>query len=387
VKLLRVICSINPASGGPVEGLKSSSLALTKLGHNTEVACLDSSEAPWLKSFPLKVYALGPGLGKYNFSSKFVPWMRVHTSDYDCIIVDGIWQYSSFGTWLALRNTQIPYFVYPHGMLDPWFKRTYPLKHLKKWLYWPWADYRVLRDARAVLFTCYEEQILARQSFWLYQCNEVIAGYGTACPTGDAAHQRHIFLSQFPELQHKHLVLFLGRIHPKKGCDLLIESFARVANSDKTLHLVMAGPDQISWQKQLQKLAEQLKIDHRITWTGQLTGDSKWGALHAADVFVLPSHQENFGVAVAEAMACGVPVLISHKVNIWREILADEAGFAANDDLEGITDLLQNWLSLSTNEKLLIKQRAKQCFMKRFEIDQVARGIINALNSYGVGGE
>jgi hypothetical protein len=74
---------------------------------------------------------------------------------------------TAFATWRALHGTDIPYFVYPHGMLDPWFKRTYPLKHLKKWTYWPWADYRVLRDARAVLFTTEQERLLARQSFWL----------------------------------------------------------------------------------------------------------------------------------------------------------------------------------------------------------------------------
>ena len=78
--------------------------------------------------------------------------------------------------WLALESLRKQgfhtpaYFVFTHGMLDPWFKRTYPLKHLKKWLYWPWAEYRVLRDAQAVLFTCEEERILARQSFWLYKC-------------------------------------------------------------------------------------------------------------------------------------------------------------------------------------------------------------------------
>ena len=70
-------------------------------------------------------------------------------------------------------------------MLDPWFKKQYPLKHLKKWMYWPWAEYRVLRDAQAVLFTCEEERVLARESFWLYRCNEVVVSYGTAKPKGD----------------------------------------------------------------------------------------------------------------------------------------------------------------------------------------------------------
>ena len=85
------------------------------------------------------------------------------------MIVNGIWQYNSFGAWRVTPHSSTPYVVVTHGMLDPWFKRAFPFKHLKKWLFWPWADYRVLRDAAAVLFTSEEERRLATQSFWLYR--------------------------------------------------------------------------------------------------------------------------------------------------------------------------------------------------------------------------
>lgn len=140
---------------------------------------------------------------------------------------------------------------------------------------------------------------------------------GTATPAGDSQAQRQIFLDHFPQLDNKRLLLFLSRIHVKKGCDLLIEAFAEVA-SDDSLHLVIAGPDQIGWQADLQKQAKQLGIEQKITWTGMLSGDLKWGAFHATEAFLLPSHQENFGFVVAEALACEVPVLISNKVNIWQ---------------------------------------------------------------------
>ena len=149
-------------------------------------------------------------------------------SRYDAVIVNGIWQFHSFGAWRALRNSSTPYVLFTHGMLDPWFKKQYPLKHLKKWMYWPWAEYRVLRDAQAVLFTCEEERVLARESFWLYRCNEVVVSYGTAKPKGDPELERQEFFTRYPELRGKKLALFMGRIHPKKGCDLLIEAFAKV---------------------------------------------------------------------------------------------------------------------------------------------------------------
>ena len=374
MRALHVISSVNPSHGGPIEGLKQLAQVFLHQGHIVEVACLDEPEALWLREFPLKIYALGPGISKYCYSRHLVPWLCRNAANYDVVIVNGLWQYCGFGVWLALDSLRKhgshtpPYFVFTHGMLDPWFKRTYPLKHLKKWLYWPWGEYRVLRDAQAVLFTCESERILARESFWLYKCNEIVVNYGTAAPTGKPAAQRQTFLNQFPELRHKRLLLFLSRIHVKKGCDLLIEAFAKVALSDDSLHLVIAGPDQTGWQAELQKQAKKLGIAQKITWTGMLLGDLKWGALYAAEVFVLPSHQENFGIVVAEAMACGVPVLISNKVNIWGEIVADEAGLVANDDLDGTVELMQKWLAMSPKKQQTMQQKAKQCFNERFEI-------------------
>lgn len=397
VKILRVITSTAPANGGPIEGIKQVSPVLASQGYITEVACLDAPDAPWLQELPFKTYALGPGRLGYQYSKHFVPWLRQNAATYDCVIVHGIWQYASFGVWLALQRplkgmSRQPYFVYTHGMLDPWFKRTYPLKHLKKWLYWPWAEYRVLRDAQAVFFTCEEERVLARQSFSLYRCNEVVVNYGTARPAGDAAAQRQAFLNQFPALRHKRLLLFLSRIHVKKGCDLLIEAFAQVIKhtlarhspeiDQPPLHLVIAGPDQTGWQSYLQKQSEQLGISDRITWTGMLSGDLKWGAFHAAEVFVLPSHQENFGIVVAEALACGLPVLISNKVNIWREIAADGAGLVANDDLPGTLELLQQWLGIPLEAQQDMRHQAQQSFEKRFDIQSTAASFIQAVQNH-----
>src|SRR5262249_9426438 len=144
--------------------------------------------------------------------------------------------------------------------LDPWFKREYPLKHLKKLMYWPWAEYRVLRDARAVLFTSEDEKLLARESFGLYKVNEIVVNYGVPEPTGDPVRQRDAFLTQFPHLRGKRFLLFLSRIHPKKGCDLLIRAFAAVAHRDPALQLVIAGPDQTGMQASLVNLAEQLGV-------------------------------------------------------------------------------------------------------------------------------
>ena len=137
--------------------------------------------------------------------------------------------------------------------------------------------------------------------------------YGTAAPTLDLVAAREGFFARFPQLRDKRLLLFLGRLHEKKGCELLIEAFAEIQRAAPgELHLVLAGPAaNEQYLQQLQELAR--RASGAITFTGMLTGESKWGAFSAADVFVLPSHQENFGIAVVEAMACGTPVLVSNK--------------------------------------------------------------------------
>ncbi len=109
------------------------------------------------------------------------------------------------------------------------------------------------------------------------------------------------------------MILFLGRLHPKKGCDLLLEAFAKVSANDSSLTLVMAGPDQ--WDGELQRRA-----GANVLFTGMLEGSLKWSALRAAEVFILPSHQENFALSVVEALACARPVLISDRINICREV-------------------------------------------------------------------
>ena len=375
--------SADRVGGGPIEGILQLHRALSHLGHQSEIVTTDAPDAPWLGGFPMPIFALGGAKLGYCYSPPLLPWLLRNASRYDCLIVNGMWQYHGVAARQAARSLRKPYFVYTHGMLDPWFKRTFPLKHFKKLLYWPWGDYRILRDAAAVCFTCEQEKLLARQSFPLYKANEVVISYGTSAPQGDPDMQREAFLSRWPSLRDRRLLLFLSRIHVKKGCDLLIDAFADAAASDPSLHLVMAGPDQAGLQAPLQAQARRLGIEGRITWTGMLSGDLKWGAFRAADAFVLPSHQENFGIAVVEALACGLPVLISDQVNIWREIQADGAGLVAPDTQDGARDLLRRWLALPEHERHAMRRRAVRCFAERFEITQAAQSLIDVLVRFG----
>jgi glycosyltransferase involved in cell wall biosynthesis len=377
MRILHVIPSANPAGGGPIEAVTRLGIEYLRQGNDVEVLTLDDPGAEYLRGFPLKCHAVGPAFLKYGYTGRLIPWLRAHSPAYDLLVVNGVWQFTSFGTWLALRRTKKPYVVFTHGMLDPWFKRRYPLKHVKKWLYWPWAEYRVLRDAAAVLFTSEEEQRLARQSFWLYRCNEQVINYGTAAPPPDDGHQAARFRRAFPSVGNKRLILFLGRIHEKKGCELLVRAFGaalrRSTDAGQCWHLVFAGPDTSDgYRRSLERLIARTCPTGSVTWTGLLTGDLKWGAFRAADVFALPSHQENFGIAVAEALACGLPVLLSNQVNIWREIQSDDAGFVERDDQAGAQALLDRWMALDDEPRRRMRANAIRCFETRFDVRHTA---------------
>ncbi len=390
LRILHCIASVNPANGGPIEGIRQIAAAMDALGHSTTVVCLDSPESSWVSEFPIKCFAVGGAIGKYRYSRRLVPWLRERASQFDVVIVNGIWQFNSLGVWLALRRIKKPYFVFTHGMLDPWFKKAFPVKHLKKWLYWPWGEYRVLRDAAAVFFTCEEERILARQSFWLYRCNEVVIPYGTRQPPDDMAGRlRAAFEGRFPEVAGKRCILFLGRLHPKKGIEALLWSFSTLvqigpASHTTDLHLVIAGPDDSHYAAKLKRMAASLNIAQRVTWTGLLQHESKWGAFHRAEVFILPSHQENFGIAVAEALGCGLPVLLSNKVNIWREVVSSAAGYVEADTRAGTLALLEQWLSTSPEARRCMGAAALSCFSKHFDVSETAKSIAAAVGRHKI---
>ena len=372
--ILHVIPSLDPATGGPVEVVRAL-LTHGPADDVQEVATLDDPGARFLAEYSAPVHALGPRRTGYGRTPRLAHWLRTNAIRFDGVILHGLWQYTGYAVWRAMRG-RVPYFVFPHGMMDPWFKRAYPLKHVKKWLYWAPVEYKVLRDASRVLFTCKAEAELAEQSFWLHQWDGTVVQFGTIPPADNAEVQCAAFFAACPSMRKRKFLLFLGRIDRKKGCDLLVDSFTRLASHDPDLDLVIAGPDPANWRLELERPAVDAGIESRIHWPGMLRGDAKWGAFRAAEAFVLPSHQENFGIAVAEALACATPVLLSKSVNIAAEIVADGAGLMEDDTANGVDRLLTRWMELSRDEQEAMADRAQQCFHRRYDMRDNAKIIL-----------
>jgi glycosyltransferase involved in cell wall biosynthesis len=336
----------------------------------------------------------------------------------------------------ALNSKQLRCFVMPHGMLDPWFQRdrSRRVKAVRNWFYWWLIERNVVNSADALLFTCQQELELARTTFGGYEPKrEINVGYGIAEPPVFEPQMREAFAEKCPGVNGRPYLLFMSRVHAKKNVAALVRAYARVrsevlrglkdqgSNGPKDVEfpdLVIAGPgwdsgygrevraiiDEVNGG-QRSEIGDQrsevgpveyashstgqgdvtgaedckLNTEHfgRVHAVGMLAGDSKWGALYGCEAFVLPSHQENFGIAVVEALACGKPVLISDQVNIWREIADADAGFVEADTEDGAVRLLKRFMAREDVSEMA--ERARECYLSRFAIGPAASNFAQVL--------
>lgn len=373
MRILEIIGSVDPRDGGAIEGLLRQAGVRARRGVETHIASLDDPSAPWVRDCPVKTFGLGAPTARtrwsrYGYTSRFVPWLRENAIRYDVVVVNGLWNYVGLASRRVLPGSSVPYVVFPHGMLDPWFRSSQPIKHAAKQMLWFASEGPLLAGAGAVLFTTEAEMARAHNAFWPYRARGRVVGYGTGDIEGDPARQDAAFRRAIPALGDAPFLLFLGRIHPKKGCDILVDAFARIAASHPRFHLVMAGPDPDGLRATIEPVAHRAGISSRVHWPGMVSGDVKWGALRACTALVLPSHQENFGVVVAEALAAARPVLISDRVNIWNEVKSAGAGMVCSDDADGTTRMLGEFLSLDAAAIARMGAAARACFLARFEV-------------------
>jgi glycosyltransferase involved in cell wall biosynthesis len=401
MRLLHIIATMDPTSGGPCQGIRNSNPEIVRYGINREVVSLDDPEAPFLGSDDFIVHALGPAIGPWQYAPRLRPWLLANLSRFDVVVINGLWIYPSYAGWSAIQtikkqaksNTEIHVpniFIMPHGMLDPYFQNApdRKIKAIRNWFYWKLIENKVVNGADGILFTCETELMLARKSFHpYYPKKEINVGYGIIPPPTYSTEMREEFLAQCPQIKEKPYLLFLSRIHKKKGVDLLIKAYANIV--DKALaekkeypKLVIAGPglNSLYGTKMVGLLAAYPKLKNSVFFVGMLTGDCKWGGLYGCEAFVLPSHQENFGIAVVEAMACKKPVLISHQINIWKEIQAGGGAIVAADTLEGAQNILDEWISLPADKQNEMGKHALETYKNNFHIRPASIAFINSIS-------
>ena len=401
MKVLRIIPSMNPSSGGPCRGIRNIIPELEKLGIYNEVVCLDAPLHNFLEKDGFTITSLGPSKGAWQYSPKLIPWLLDNLSRFDVVIVHALWLYHGYAFYKAFkkykklhngmgRELNYPkFFVMPHGMLDPYFQQASErkIKAMRNWAYWKLIESKLVNNADGLLFTCKMELLLAREPFRPYHPKqEINIGYGVEPPPPFETTMCSAFHEKCPQVKDQPFILFLSRIHEKKGIDHLIEAYGNVLDNmqghKKSVggkpsfpKLVIAGPGlETPYGKKMQQLvSESGTLQESVFFPGMLTGNAKWGAFYLSEAFILPSHQENFGIAVVEALACGKPVLISNQVNIWREIIEVGGGVVEEDTTAGTQKLLEAWLRISCKEKKVMGDQALSSYINNFSIIHAAK--------------
>jgi glycosyltransferase involved in cell wall biosynthesis len=396
--VLHVIASLDPEKGGVGEAVRLIISGLEKQGIHSEVVTLDHPDNNFCTNDSFAIFALGPQKGSWQYSKKLIPWLITNLQNYEGVILHGLWLYNSYAlgkVFSIAKKKPLLYgrgdnkfpklFVMPHGMLDPYFQKSArrKLKAIRNWAYWKLIERKTVNNADGLLFTCEQEKLLARQSFRPYSPKlEIIVGLGVDEPPAYTSAMQLAFSNRCERPIDTPYLLYLGRVNEKKGVDILIEAYADICDSITSIPaLVIAGPELESpFGRKIKKIVlENDTLKNKIYFTGMLSGDAKWGAFYGSDAFILPSHQENFGIAVVEAMACGKPVLISNQVNIWREIQESGGGLIGSDTKEYTIKILQDWHVLSDIEKTKMNLNARRTFENHFSGDVFAKKILDAV--------
>ncbi|MBX3257346.1 MAG: glycosyltransferase [Chitinophagaceae bacterium] len=387
MKILRIIPSMNPKYGGPCQGIRNSIPEMQKLGIVNEVVCMDVQDSNYLGKDNFFIHALGRARGPWAYHKGLILWLQNNFERFDVVIIHGIWSYHSYAAYKALaiyKKSHKRYpklYVMPHGMLDPYFQKAKDriFKAIRNRIYWKLIESAVINNADGLLFTCEEELLLARTTFAPYRPkSEINVGYGIQSPPPCLPMMKQKFSEKVSKWNGKPFILSLSRIHPKKGIDLLVKAYQQLEKENVVLpQLIIAGPGlNTAYGKEIEKLAS---ASENIHFIGMLTGDVKWSAFYGCECFILPSHQENFGIAVVEAMACGKPVLISNKVNIYKEIERGKSGLVESDTLDGVLKLLIQWISFSEKIKQEYSINARKTYMQEFTNENAVKKMTQAI--------
>lgn len=330
-------------AGGPIIALAGLVEAQVALGLKVSVCATwregdDRALAEQMSLAGAQVELVGPASRRLLRHRQLKPKLTEMVRASDIVHVHALWEEIQHGAARVAQRQGVPYIMRPCGMLDPWslrqswlLKRMYMLLRLR----------RNLNRAAAIHYTSDVARELAAplniKAPTIVEPNGVkLEEFATLPPPGT-------FRARYPQLEGRPTLTFLGRLHSKKGLELLIPAMARLA--DLSVMLVIAGPDSRGYEAKLRRLAERHKIADRIVFAGMLRGPERVAALVDADLFVLPSYQENFGNAVVEALAAGRPVVISDQVNIYRQVLQAGVGGVTKQDVDALAAELNRWLS------------------------------------------
>ena len=362
IRALHVIPSLSPKHGGPSYAVRALAQALASVDVDVTIATTDDDGDDARFNVPIGEPIKADATTIYYFKRTFLPykvsfglarWLQSNISKFDVVHIHALFSFSSTVAAHIAHRQGVPYVVRPLGVLNRYgLENRRPL--LKK-ITMPLFEWRILRHSAAIHYTSEAEKREAAQLSPEIDCHRSVV---IPLPVETANGSAEDFIKRFPQAAGRRVILFLSRIDPKKGIELLLEAFVEGCRGLNDVVLVIAGEGSPRYMDTLRARAKELQIDDRVIWTSHLSGAVKAGAFAAAEIFVLPSYSENFGIAAAEAIAGGVPTIVTKSVGLADEIRAADAGIVVEPTAAEIGSSLKRLLqdqqardSLAANAK------------------------------------
>ncbi len=376
MRVLQVIPSISLVYGGPSQMILGFAAGLARQGVEVTILTTDSNgdqgqpplDVPLDKpvfqdGYQIRYFRCSP-FRRYKFSAELLQWLDHHVKEFDIAHIHALFSPVSTASAMICRYGKLPYILRPLGTLDP---ADLEKKKVLKKAYIALFEKPNLAGAAAIHFTSHlEAKVSAR--FGL-STQDLIIPLGVNAPAPVSPKQTSEASSP--------RILFMSRIEPKKGLDLLISALEKLLSENINFHLILAGnnPQDAEYEAKIRRQIEESTLANHTTITGFVSGEVKARLLQEADIFVLPSYYENFGIAVAEAMVSGLSVVISNQVYIWEDVEQAKAGWVGNCDVESLAGVLR----LALQDPAERKQRglnAQQYALKHYNWDNIAKQII-----------
>ena len=377
MKVLQVIPTLSGLSGGPAQGIKYLCLGLKSLG--VDMAIL-TADAPFKKqeySFAgIRVYSFASYFchflpAQFNYSPGLSKWLKKHIKEFDLLHIHYLFTYPSTVAAYYARKCAIPYILRPAGMLGPACLKK---SALRKKIYMQLFEKRNLESAAAIHFTSEKERNeaaclrLNNRNILVPNCIDLQDFKGLSTLKGK-------FRKQYPRIGQRKIILFLSRLDPIKGLDLLIPALKILKEQHKDFYFVLAGAGRNDYQEQLKIDIGVAGLTDSVLFAGFLEGEAKYALLADADIFVLSSYHENFGIAAAEAMASGLPVAISDQVSIYKLVEEYQAGLTFGLNSRQIALSLEKLL---TDKELCLKmgKNGRRLIEENFSAEKIARQML-----------
>jgi glycosyltransferase involved in cell wall biosynthesis len=380
LRVLHVIPSVSERHGGPSYAVRAIVRALTERGVDVLIATTDADGNGSRLNVALGSPVVRNGLTYiffrrdlrlYNVSTGLWRWVDANIRAFDLVHIHALFSFSSTVAARAARKHAIPYIIRPLGVLNRWGMEN--RRRFVKGLSFRLIENPILKNSAAIHYTSRAEQHEAEI------CDPRIASHPSAIiplpVVAPANVSADTFVQRFPAAQGKQLILYLSRIHPKKGVELLLQAFSSIASSELSALLVLAGEGPAEYISMLRQQVSHLDLSDRVIWPGFLAGDDKAAAFAAASVFVLPSFSENFGVAAAEALAAGVPTVITEDVAIAEYVRQPNAALIVQATVDAVRNGIAELLT-SPEKRREISLNGRRVAALRFSPDAVSTAII-----------